>query len=381
MPRRSPASRSTRRGRRRLTVRAPRGRPRSPSPKSIPKWARCGRRASCAGAACGCRPRACARSGSRTGSPPATSGCCRAGARDVREGRALGIAARAAAAHAGQPAADQQRRCRRVGQRREQLISAAARVIGAKGYERASLQEICAAAGILPGSLYYHFKSKEDLFIKVHAEGFRQLNEAVDRAVAAESDPWRRLEAACAAHLELLVASDDVSLVAGTSLFHLAEPRAAAPPQPRPHRLRGALSRHDRRAAAAARGRPDAAAAHALRRAQLDHGSGTSRGARRPAEIARHLVHTVMRQSLDLSPSAHRRAWQRPESRLNWRGEAGLAGSRRRAAPRRRPPAARPGSAAALTRRSSPSGSSTGRRSRRIGCCSRSAMRRAAGAA
>ena len=73
--------------------------------------------------------------------------------------------------------------------RREQLISAAARVIGAKGYERASLQEICAAAGILPGSLYYHFKSKEDLFIKVHAEGFRQLNEAVDRAVAAESDP------------------------------------------------------------------------------------------------------------------------------------------------------------------------------------------------
>ena len=69
--------------------------------------------------------------------------------------------------------------------------------------KRASLREICAAAGILPGSLYYHFKSKEDLFVSLHAEGFRQLNEAVDTAIARESDPWSRLEAACAARVTL----------------------------------------------------------------------------------------------------------------------------------------------------------------------------------
>jgi TetR/AcrR family transcriptional regulator, cholesterol catabolism regulator len=108
--------------------------------------------------------------------------------------------------------------------RRERLIAAAARVLGRKGYERASLREICAAAGILPGSLYYHFKSKEALFIALHAESFRQLNEAVDTALGRESDPWARLEAACAAHLTLLVGGADVSLVSGTSLFQTAPP-------------------------------------------------------------------------------------------------------------------------------------------------------------
>ncbi|HYI87083.1 MAG TPA: TetR/AcrR family transcriptional regulator [Burkholderiales bacterium] len=186
--------------------------------------------------------------------------------------------------------------------RREQLISAAARVIGAKGYERASLQEICAAAGILPGSLYYHFKSKEDLFIKVHAEGFRQLNEAVDRAVAAESDPWRRLEAACAAHLELLVASDDVSLVAGTSLFHLAEPAL----QRRLNRDRSAYEERFR-AMIAALPLPREVDQTLLRLTLFGALNWTrvwyQPGRKTPAEIARHLVHTVMRQSLDLSPS------------------------------------------------------------------------------
>lgn len=104
----------------------------------------------------------------------------------------------------------------------ERLVLAAARVLGERGYEGASLAKICAAAGILPGSLYHHFRSKEDLFVNVHGEGFRQLNEAVDSALAQETDPWRRLEAACAAHLTLLVGSPDVSLVTGTSLFHTA---------------------------------------------------------------------------------------------------------------------------------------------------------------
>jgi AcrR family transcriptional regulator len=117
------------------------------------------------------------------------------------------------------------RRHAATGLGRERLIIAAARVLGERGYEGASLSRICAAAGILPGSLYHHFKSKEDLFITVHAEGFKQLNEAVDSALASASkDHWSRLEAACAAHLTLLVGSPDVSLVTGTSLFHTAPP-------------------------------------------------------------------------------------------------------------------------------------------------------------
>lgn len=190
--------------------------------------------------------------------------------------------------------------------RREQLIAAAARVIGEKGYERASLQEICAAAGILPGSLYYHFKSKEDLFIKVHAEGFRQLNEAVDRAVAAESDPWRRLEAACTAHLELLVASDDVSLVAGTSLFHPAEPAL----QRRLNRDRIAYEERFR-AMIGALPLPREVDQTLLRLTLLGAVNWTKvwykPGRKTPAQIAHHLVQCVLRGALDSAASRENR--------------------------------------------------------------------------
>jgi TetR/AcrR family transcriptional regulator, cholesterol catabolism regulator len=108
--------------------------------------------------------------------------------------------------------------------RRDELVAVAAKIFSAKGYERASLRRICAEAGILAGSMYHHFRSKEDLFVSVHAEGFRQLNAAVDQALANETDPWRRLEAACGAHIAKLVQGNDVLVVTGTSLFHTAGP-------------------------------------------------------------------------------------------------------------------------------------------------------------
>lgn len=189
--------------------------------------------------------------------------------------------------------------------RREQLIAAAARVLGEKGYERASLQEVCAAAGILPGSLYYYFKSKEDLFITVHAEGFRQLNEAVDRALAAETDPWRRLEGACAAHLALLVDTDGVSLVAGTSLFHAARPAL----QRRLNRDRNAYEERFRRMIGAL-ALPQDVDQTLLRLALLGALNWTHvwyrPGGKSPGEIARHLVQKILHRSLDARQAAPR---------------------------------------------------------------------------
>ena len=181
---------------------------------------------------------------------------------------------------------------------RERLIIAAARVLGERGYEGASLSRICAAAGILPGSLYHHFKSKEDLFIHVHAEGFKQLNEAVDSALAAApKDPWSRLEAACAAHLTLLVGSPDVSLVSGTSLFHTAPPSL----QRRLNRDRDA---YEARYAAliAALELPPQADAKLMRLNLLGALNWTRMwyrpGKRNPKMLAHHLVQVILRQAL-----------------------------------------------------------------------------------
>jgi len=108
--------------------------------------------------------------------------------------------------------------------RRQHVLAAAAREFSAKGYEASSLRDIAAAAGVLAGSLYYHFRSKDELFATVHAEGFRQLHAALDRALQGVDDPWARLEAACAAHLNQLVNGNDIAVVTATSLFGSMRP-------------------------------------------------------------------------------------------------------------------------------------------------------------
>jgi AcrR family transcriptional regulator len=47
------------------------------------------------------------------------------------------------------------------------LIEAAAAVIGEKGFDRASLEEIAARAGMTRGAVYGNFKDKEELFLAV----------------------------------------------------------------------------------------------------------------------------------------------------------------------------------------------------------------------
>jgi AcrR family transcriptional regulator len=49
-------------------------------------------------------------------------------------------------------------------QRREKVLAAATRIFAAEGYDRASMNEIAAAAGVTKPVLYDHFESKDALF-------------------------------------------------------------------------------------------------------------------------------------------------------------------------------------------------------------------------
>ncbi len=113
-------------------------------------------------------------------------------------------AARAVPRPAAQPRADN---------RLPQILDAAARFFAEKGFGYTSMRDIAGAAGMLPGSLYYHFASKEELLVAVYAEGVRRIKDAVLPALAAAGDPWTRLERACAAHLEGLLEDSDYGQV------------------------------------------------------------------------------------------------------------------------------------------------------------------------
>jgi AcrR family transcriptional regulator len=58
---------------------------------------------------------------------------------------------------------------------REKLISAAAAIIGEKGYDRAPLEEIAARAGMTRGAVYGNFKNKEELFLALIASRWKPI--------------------------------------------------------------------------------------------------------------------------------------------------------------------------------------------------------------
>jgi len=75
------------------------------------------------------------------------------------------------------------------------------------------MRDIARAVGMLPGSLYWHFETKEALLAAVYVKGVQQISGAVLVAVKKQEDPWQRLEAACVAHLEAILHDDDYAQV------------------------------------------------------------------------------------------------------------------------------------------------------------------------
>ena len=85
---------------------------------------------------------------------------------------------------------------------RAKLLSVSARLFAKGGFEATSMRDIAARAGMLAGSMYYHFPSKNDLIAAVYEAGVAEIGAAVDEALDEARGPWPRLEAACVAHLE-----------------------------------------------------------------------------------------------------------------------------------------------------------------------------------
>ncbi|MFG1378744.1 TetR/AcrR family transcriptional regulator [Xanthobacter autotrophicus] len=97
--------------------------------------------------------------------------------------------------------------------RRQQIIIEAARLFAAKGFEATSMRDIADATGILAGSLYHHFTSKEELFVAVHTMGMDILARTVAAAIEPIHDPWDRLSAAVAAHCTAVLEAGDFMIM------------------------------------------------------------------------------------------------------------------------------------------------------------------------
>lgn len=80
-------------------------------------------------------------------------------------------------------------------ERRRELLDIAAEVFAAQGYNATTVRKIADAAGMLAGSLYYHFDSKESMLDEILSDFLTELWQGYDTVLAAGLGPRQTIEA------------------------------------------------------------------------------------------------------------------------------------------------------------------------------------------
>lgn len=88
--------------------------------------------------------------------------------------------------------------------RRQQLLTIAAGLFAEKGFRNTTVRDIADAAGILSGSLYHHFDSKESMVDEILRTFQEELFGQYDEILASEADARTKLERAVRVSFEAI---------------------------------------------------------------------------------------------------------------------------------------------------------------------------------
>lgn len=76
------------------------------------------------------------------------------------------------------------------------IFQAAIDIFSDRGFDKATMDDIAARANVAKGTIYYHFKSKEELFLFLVEEGIDLLQESVNEYLSGEMSGKVKLETA-----------------------------------------------------------------------------------------------------------------------------------------------------------------------------------------
>jgi AcrR family transcriptional regulator len=116
---------------------------------------------------------------------------------------------------------------REPGDRRETILGTAAALFARKGVAATTVRQIADEVGILSGSLYHHFDSKEAMVDEIISSFLRDLEERYAKVLAQEVDARARLHDLIVASLEVVEAhphaaeiyQNDVNYLLGIERF------------------------------------------------------------------------------------------------------------------------------------------------------------------
>lgn len=109
----------------------------------------------------------------------------------------------------------------------EAIQREAVRLFGEKSYPQTGMRDLSERVGILPGSLYAHISSKEDLLLRIVESGIRNYTEAIAPHANATGPADERLRAAVHAHMAVLAATREQTRVTFQQWRYLGEANRA----------------------------------------------------------------------------------------------------------------------------------------------------------
>ena len=83
-------------------------------------------------------------------------------------------------------------------ERKAQIYQAALACFSRKGYHQTTMDDIVAESGLSKGALYWHFKSKKELFLSLFQELMEQYGQAIESVVTGEAGATEKLRASLA---------------------------------------------------------------------------------------------------------------------------------------------------------------------------------------
>jgi AcrR family transcriptional regulator len=94
-------------------------------------------------------------------------------------------------------------------QKLREICRVAARVLYAKSYDGASMQDIAEAVGLTKAGLYHYVASKDRLLFEIQNYGMDILDESVLARIKDIADPREKLRQAVIGHIDLIVRARD----------------------------------------------------------------------------------------------------------------------------------------------------------------------------
>jgi TetR/AcrR family transcriptional regulator, cholesterol catabolism regulator len=112
---------------------------------------------------------------------------------------------------------------REPGDRHDQILAAAAELFARKGVAATTVREIADQVGILSGSLYHHFDSKEAMVDEILSPYLKDLGEACSTVAARPADPRGKLRDLIAACLAVVEAHPHATEIYQSDVNYLAQ--------------------------------------------------------------------------------------------------------------------------------------------------------------